>query len=60
MVNRVYFLDSSSTKKCDHDCDEALIKSSRGSASEYTYISQLMLWLGGGMFVNIKWVKYQV
>ena len=25
------FLSSGSTKKCDHDCDQALIKSSRGS-----------------------------
>ena len=47
------FLGGGSTKKCDQDCDQALIKSSWVSV----YISELMLWLHQGKFVNIKWVK---
>ena len=44
-------------KKCDHDYDQALIKSSIGSVKNYTYISKFMLWLHWGKFDNIKWVK---
>ena len=29
--NTDIFLVGSTTKKCDHDCDQALLKSSRGS-----------------------------
>ena len=38
-----------STKKCDHECDWAFKKS--------TYVSELMLWLHWGKFVNVKWVN---
>ena len=34
----------SSLKKCNHDCDQALIKQ-LVICTEYTYISELMLWL---------------
>ena len=47
---------SGSTKKCGHDCDQALIKSSWGSVY-YTYISELRLWLHWGKFMDIRWVK---
>ena len=30
-IQGVIFLGGGSTKKCDHDCDQALIKSSWGS-----------------------------
>ena len=32
-------------------------KKQLGICIEYTYISELMLWLHQGKFVNIKWVK---
>ena len=45
------------TKKCDHACDQALKKKQLGICIEYTYISELMLWLHWGKFVIVKWVK---
>ena len=46
---------SSSTKKCDHGCDQVLIKSSWRCV--YPYISELMLCLHQGKIMNVKWVK---
>ena len=42
--------------KCDHDCDQALIKSSWGSVSSI-YISELMFCLHQDKFLNVKQVK---
>ena len=47
------FLVSGSTKKCDHDYDRALKKKHLGICIEYTYISELMLWLRRGKFVQL-------
>ena len=40
--------------KCDHDCDQALIKRSWGSV--YRSVSSCF-WLPRGKFVKVKWVK---
>ena len=45
------FLGSGSTKKCDHVFDQLVI------CIEYTYISELILWLHQDKFVKIKGVK---
>ena len=42
--------------KCDHDCDQALIKSSWGSVSSI-YISELMFCLHQDKYLNVKQVK---
>ena len=49
-------LGSGSTKKCDHDCDQSSTheNSILGICIEYKYISEFMLWLHRGKFVNIK------
>ena len=54
--NTEIFLGGSSTMKCDHDCDQALIKSSWGSVSSI-YISELMFCLHQDKFLNVKQVK---
>ena len=41
---------SSSSKKYNHDRDQALIKKQLGICIEYTYISELMLWLHQSKF----------
>ena len=49
------FLGSSSTKKCDHDCDQALTKKQLRICIDYIYIvSELILLLHWGKFVNVK------
>ena len=53
--NTEIFLGNTSMK-CDHDCDQALIKSSWGSVLSI-YISEFILWLHQGKFANIKWEK---
>ena len=53
-LQQKFFSDGGSTKKCDHDNDQALIKKQQGSCIEYIYISELMLWLHWGKFVNVK------
>ena len=47
----------SSTKKCDDNCDQTLIKKQLGICIEYTYISESMLCLHRGKSVKVKWVK---
>ena len=47
------FLGGVSTKKCDHDCDQAL-KKQLGICVEYTYVSEVMLGLHQSKFVNVK------
>ena len=47
---------SSSTKKCDHD-RSSTHKKQLGICIEYTYISELMLWLHQDKSVNVKLVK---
>ena len=58
--NTDIFGGGGNTNKCNHDCDQALIKSGWGSA-EQTYISELMLWsalmLQRSKFTNVKQVK---
>ena len=50
-MNLQDFWGGSSTKKCDHDCDEELIKSQLRICIGY---SELMLWLYRGKFANVK------
>ena len=57
MVIQKIFLRGDITEKCNHDCDQAFIKKYLGVCIEYTYISESMLWLHRGEFVNIEWVK---
>ena len=54
MVIQKIFLRGDITKKCNHDCDQAFIKKYLGVCIEYTYISESMLWLHRGEFVNIE------
>ena len=51
------FLSIASTKKCDHDCDQAFIKSLLWGSVWYTYINELTFWLYGVTFPDLKWVK---
>ena len=51
------FLSIASTKKCDHDCDQAFMKSLLWGSVWYTYINELTFWLYGVTFPDLKWVK---
>ena len=53
-MNLQVFLGGSSTKKCNHDCDQALIKSQLRICVGY---SELMLWLYRGKFCERKMSK---
>ena len=55
--NTEFFLGGgggSSMKNCNHVSDQALIKKQLGICIENTCISELMLWLHRGTFVNLK------
>ena len=48
------FWGGGSMKKCDNHCDQALIKVAGGLYRVNICISDLMLWLHLGKFMNVK------
>ena len=54
--NTEIFLGGGSMEKCNHNWSSTH-KKQLGICIVYTYISELMLLLHQGKFVNIKWVK---
>ena len=49
-IIKTFFLGGCTTKKCNPACDQAFIR----VCIEYTYISELMLWLHRDKFVNVE------